>query len=237
MHLDRYIEVSSSKDLATFEKRLLGMAHDLGFGLVSGALVIENLVEKDKYQYHAFGNTPQEFLDASFQASSAARDPVLKRLKELSIPFCYNQDLYVQEGAGDLWEEQAAFGYRAGVAVALHLPGHQHFLLGVDREQSLPNNGAELSRLMADLQFLAVHAQSAALSILGPKQTLQVPKFSAREIEVLKWTRSGKSAWETGQILGLSEQGVNYHMRSIFLKLDVSSKHQAVLRAIDLGMI
>jgi LuxR family quorum-sensing system transcriptional regulator SolR len=56
-------------------------------------------------------------------------------------------------------------------------------------------------------------------------------------LEVLKWTQAGKTAWEIGQILNLSESGVNYHLRSILMKLDAISKHQAVLRALALGIL
>lgn len=237
MHLDRFMEVSQAPDLATLQRRLLGMAADIGFGLVTGALVIENTVERDKTEFHAFGNTPQKFIESSQNAEFIARDPVVKRMKEMSVPFLYDQNLYVAEGAADLWDHQAPFGYRTGIAVALHLPGHRHFLLGMDREQALPKDGYELSRMMADLQLLAVHAQSAAMAIFEPKPMAPLPRLSKRELEVLKWTQAGKTAWEAGQILGLSEQGVQYHFRSILLKLDVGSKHQAVLKAISLGLI
>lgn len=237
MQLEHFFDVSQAQDLKTFERQLLGMANEIGFGLVTCALVIDNQRINGKVEYFAVSNTPQAFAESSKDSDAVARDPVVKRMKETSIPFLYNQDLYVAESAADLWEEQAAYGYKTGIAVALHLPENRHFLLGVDREQALPTAGRELSRMMADLQLLAVHAQSAASRLMAPASAEKRIKFTQRELEVLKWTRAGKSAWEAGQILGLSEQGVNYHMRSIFLKLDVSSKHLAVLKAIDLGII
>jgi DNA-binding CsgD family transcriptional regulator len=63
------------------------------------------------------------------------------------------------------------------------------------------------------------------------------PQLTPREKEVLKWTAEGKTAWEVGQILGLAEDTVKFHLRNVTKKLGSSSKHQAVLKAMDLGLI
>lgn len=82
--------------------------------------------------------------------------------KRQSVPIIWSQETYVSAGQGDLWDGQARFGYRTGVAMALHLR-RGHFFLGVDRDQSLPKDRSELTRIVADLQLFAVHAQEAAL--------------------------------------------------------------------------
>jgi len=61
--------------------------------------------------------------------------------------------------------------------------------------------------------------------------------LSKREIEILKWTTEGKSAWAVGRILSISENTVNFHVRKLLSKLAVSSKHQAVAKARSLGLI
>jgi len=57
--------------------------------------------------------------------------------------------------------------------------------------------------------------------------------LSEREKEVLGWARTGKSSWEIGQILEISESTVKFHFNNIFRKLSVSNKTQAVARAIE----
>ena len=47
----------------------------------------------------------------------------------------------------------------------------------------------------------------------------------------------GKSAGDVAQILGLSEHTVVFHLRNVARKLDASTKHQAVLKALALGLI
>jgi LuxR family quorum-sensing transcriptional regulator LasR len=62
-------------------------------------------------------------------------------------------------------------------------------------------------------------------------------RLTARELECLKWIAAGKSTWETATILKLSEHGVNFHVRNIKRKFNVSSRFQAVAMAIAKGFI
>lgn len=236
MQMSQFFDVSQSPDLATLERRIVSMAEEMDFGLVTAMLVVERS-GNERPALQQIGNTPQAYKDAQQDPTAGARDPVLARFKTLSVPFVYDQALYVDSGAADLWEEQAAYGYKTGVGFALHLPDHQHFLLGVDRSAKLPTDDVALARLMADLQLLATHAHAAAHRLMLPGLTPKLPKLTAREMTVLEWALAGKTAWETGQILGITEEGVNYHVRAVIRKLDVHTKQQAILRAVSLGML
>lgn len=61
--------------------------------------------------------------------------------------------------------------------------------------------------------------------------------LSPRELTVLLWMKEGKTNWEIARILGLSERTVRFHVGSIFEKLDVTSRTQAVARALGTGLI
>lgn len=61
--------------------------------------------------------------------------------------------------------------------------------------------------------------------------------LSPRELTVLLWMKEGKTNWEIAQILGLSERTVRFHVGGIFEKLDVTSRTQAVARALGAGLI
>jgi DNA-binding CsgD family transcriptional regulator len=241
VNLQKYYDLSQSPDVGAFESRLVEFAHELDFGIVVATLVIESPGPAHKVDCMAVGNTPDAFTESFKDQPSSQRDPVLNRLKKLSVPFVYDQDTYVSEGAADLWEQQAPYGYRTGIAVALHLPQHRHFLLGVDRDQPLPRHTDRLTRMMADLQLMAVHAQEAASRLLVPEPDVGAacddPRLTPREVEILRWTMQGKSAWAVGEILSISEHTVNFHLRNVFRKLDASSKHQAVLKAMALGIL
>ena len=113
--LQDLLDISESDDKADFERRLVDFAQRLDFGIVAAAVAVERPGRSALFEM--IGNTPAGFLDASRSPDAADRDPVMRRLKTTSIPFVYDQALYVRDGAGDLWEEQAPWGYRTGVIV------------------------------------------------------------------------------------------------------------------------
>lgn len=238
MLLQRYLDVSESDDVATFRSRLVQFANDMDFGLVAATLVLESPTLTGNDAFLSVSNAPESYLASQNDSATSRRDPVMRRLKRLSVPFIYDESTYKSADATDLWEEQAAFGFRTGIAVAVHMPDRRHFLLGVDRDHALPRDSSVLSRMMADLQLLAVHAQHAAGRLLTTEDTgSDAPSLTDRELEVLNWTMAGKSAWVVSELLGISENTVNFHLRNVFRKLEVSSKHQAVLKALALGLI
>jgi DNA-binding CsgD family transcriptional regulator len=237
MRYQRFLDVSQSPDLPTFKRNLIDFGAELGFGLMSASLITE-MPDKTR-SFEMVHNAPTAFAESvTLNEADARRDPVLQRLKRISVPFVYDQSAYVNAGAGDLWEQQAVFGYKTGIAVSLHIPGGKHFMLGFDRTDALPSRDEEMTRLLADLQLAAVHAQDAATRLLRPLPVSQdVPALTRRELEILKWTAAGKTAGETAQILCISSWTVTYYMRSILTKLNASNKHKAVLNAMALGII
>jgi DNA-binding CsgD family transcriptional regulator len=238
MDLQSYFDISQAPDKATFKRRMIDFAHDMDFTIVNAALVVEHADREPEVVY--IGNRPSDYLLAT-DKEVAKVDPVMKRLRKQGLPFMYDQKFYVDAGAPELWEIAAPYGYRTGISVALRLPGNQQLLVGLDRERALPRSSQKVTRMLADLQMLAVHCQEAAQRFLAPSVDLKaapaVPNLSERELEVLRWTMAGKTAWETGQLLCISEPTVKYHLRNVLAKLDVPSKHMAVLKAISLGLI
>jgi DNA-binding CsgD family transcriptional regulator len=238
MRQQDYFDVSQSVDIQALEANLVAFANHMDFGLVAAALM-QGDVNSPDVKVRSVSNTPQAFVEIYKSLDEARTDPVMQRLMTMSIPFIYDQRLYVEAGAGDMWEVQAPFGYCTGIAVGLHLPNDQHFVLGVDRPKRLPRSEKQLTRMLADLQLLAVHTQSAAQRLLGPtvSDAPKRPVLTPRELECLKWTMEGKSAWAVGQILAISSSSVNFHIQNAMRKLEVSSKHSAVLKCVSLGIL
>lgn len=233
MRLQRLLDLSQAADSESFQRQLIWLANDMEFGLVSGLVVTE--MSSGSAQVVRLGNTPSAFLDSFKDMADSARDPVFRRLRTLSVPVIYDQSFYVSENAADLWEEQAPFGFRTGISVALHLPGQRHFLLGLDREHALPRSEIKLMRMLGDLQLLVVHAQETALRLFGKPQT--DVSLSPKEQLILRMTMQGKSAKVIGAEIHSAEATVNFHLQNVRVKLGVTSKHQAALKARSLGLI
>jgi DNA-binding CsgD family transcriptional regulator len=227
------LQVKSREELLT---EVVGFTRRLGFETVDAMAVVDHFRGESEFIW--VDNTPAAYRELSENPDNARRDPVMQHCKRVSVPIIWNQDTYTSIGLGEKWEEQARFGYRNGIALALHLPEGRHFFIGVDRDQALPASSAEVTRMVADLQLFAVHAQDAALRVLLPAAPqADLPSLTPRELESLRWTMEGKTAWEVGNILGISERTAVLHVNNATHKLGCVNKHQAVLKALRLGLI
>jgi LuxR family quorum-sensing system transcriptional regulator CciR len=61
--------------------------------------------------------------------------------------------------------------------------------------------------------------------------------LSEREKVCLLWTARGKSSWEIGRILSISENTVAFHIKNAMRKLGSNSRTLAAVKAIQLGLI
>jgi DNA-binding CsgD family transcriptional regulator len=58
--------------------------------------------------------------------------------------------------------------------------------------------------------------------------------FTRRETEIFRWLAEGKTDYELGVILGISEHTAHKHVQHILRKLGVSSRATALLRVWEL---
>lgn len=65
----------------------------------------------------------------------------------------------------------------------------------------------------------------------------QAAPLTARQIDCLRWVQEGKTAWEIGQILGISNRTVESYLAIAFERLEVNTRVQAVLKARALGLL
>jgi DNA-binding CsgD family transcriptional regulator len=231
-----YLSVMQARTRDDFRQEVVRFAERLGFQYVTAMTVLDRTGSDP--DFINVNNVPPGF-DATFNdKGQQRRDPVMQHCKRDAVPIVWDQDTYVSRGLSDVWEEQAAFGYRTGISLALHLPHGRHFVLGVNRPRPLPTRPEALTRLVADLQLFAVHAQDTAFRLLAPPTLAPVhPTLTPRELEALRWTMDGKTAWEVGSIMSISERTAVLHLQNAMRKLDCVNKHQAVLKALRMGLL
>jgi DNA-binding CsgD family transcriptional regulator len=85
------------------------------------------------------------------------------------------------------------------------------------------------------------HERNQPLELQPPpperNQSAEPVGISAREREVLCWAQQGKTYWEIGCILGISQRTVKFHIQRIKSKLDVVSIAHAIAKAMRSGII
>ena len=61
-------------------------------------------------------------------------------------------------------------------------------------------------------------------------------RLTIRELATLNWIKNDKTNLEISLIMDVSERTVRFHVENIFAKLNVSSRAQAVVSAIEHGL-
>jgi DNA-binding CsgD family transcriptional regulator len=92
------------------------------------------------------------------------------------------------------------------------------------------------SEILREIRILGDYLHSHVLRINGHNADSQI-LVSARELDCLKWTAAGKTAWEASVILGISERTVRFHLNAAREKLDCATTTQAVAKAVHQHLI
>src|SRR4051812_4899057 len=119
-----FTSILDSRTRAEFRNEVVGFAYRLGFDKVSAMVVIDHLLGQP--EFITVDNTPPGYEEAFRNLGNAGKDPVMQHCRRNSVPIIWDQSTYSSNGQGPKWEEQARFGYRHGIAMALHLPEGRH---------------------------------------------------------------------------------------------------------------
>lgn len=177
---------------------------------------------------------PPGYREDIFQDDEAAKvDPVMQHLKHSSRPISWSEQTYIDAGMHAEWLKISAAGQSSGVAVALHLSGGRHLTVGFSSNRAVRGKIIMPMIERAMVTMAAVHLWDALVRLEADTR----PKLTAKELQVLHWTRLGKTAWEAGKIIGVSEHMAALYASRAAKKLGVSGKQAAVTAALRLGLI
>lgn len=175
-------------------------------------------------------------------------DPTVAHCVAHSTSLIWSPGLFRSNPQQVMYEEASAHGLRSGVTLPMHGPkGELGILCFVNDARPSKQFDRDVRQVLPELSYLrdmafesgvdfalmgAAAASGEPLAVPSP-----LPRLTARELECLQWTMAGKTSWEIGRILGISESTVNYHVGNFNAKLEVANRHQAVVKALKLGVL
>ncbi|MEO5956740.1 MAG: LuxR family transcriptional regulator [Nitrospiraceae bacterium] len=180
---------------------------------------------------------PEEWLYLYWKNRYAEVDPVLHALMQSQQTQVWSQVYANVTSARELEfvETATSFGLTDGVTSGSLDPS-----CGVATFFAFAGGDtAEHARYVKFLDYLGQHLHWAlvrAASKASPSTDMCVTTLSPREVTILNWVKNGKTNWEIAQIIGITERTVRFHIESVFGKLDVSSRTQAVAVAVQHGL-
>lgn len=165
-------------------------------------------------------------------------DPVVQHTQGSLLPAMWSSRVFHTRKSREFWEEAGAVGLRTGMSFAVHGQSGMTGILSLARDKTLDIPAAEMAALIGRAQMFASMLHNAVVRIelpkLLPEQSITM---TPRERECLKWSADGKTAWEIGQILNITERTVVFHMSNVIQKLGASNKTQAIVRAVTLSLV
>lgn len=236
MRLADFIE--ESNDAATPEALIaifLKAVGELGFDRMIYAAVA-NSPGRDVREMAIFCTYPAEWVAYYIAQGYVRTDPVRRQCLAARRAFAWSEvasSPRVDPRHLRIMPEAAEAGLHDGVAVPFHGPGGETMGLGLASSVG----GIEPLRLLNRINVLATQFHIAYGALTNPGPSDADVDISEREREILQWCLLGKSNAMIGDILGLSDKAIEYHLAKVFTKLGVSGRVPAVAKAVNLGLI
>ncbi len=178
-------------------------------------------------------NYPSTWTSFYLQNHYERQDPVIIQALRRPEPFRWGLDIEptpILTTGSALFEEAARFGIRCGFTIPVH-DGYGAIAavtFAADERRSSFEQSIEKNARVLELIAMYFHAHVRRTTMTTT--LIDGSALSPREIECLKWAAEGKSAWDTGQIMGISRYTVAFHLENAKVKLGVRSTIQAVAR-------
>jgi len=202
----------------------LGFDHLLFSGVPVGQQELAPLVELNGW--------PVDWFDRYNSQAYFRTDGVCLHAARTLRPFAWNEvpsDVGDTDASRQVSGDAADHGIHSGFVVPLLSLDHwQSAISFASSARRAQMSSIERAQLVTMATFTGTYVQSLALEALGQRDEISI---SDREREVLRWYHNGKTAWEIGEILQISERTANKHLTSARRKLGVATTRQAVAEA------
>jgi DNA-binding CsgD family transcriptional regulator len=185
---------------------------------------------------HSIGETtfansfPAHWLENYVREGYQEFDPLMRRNHMEALPFDWSMNDYCVH---DLipnqinWRnDNRAVGIERGLTIPDRHDGHLKIITLCGRPDPLDPSDRRALHFAGLEALLQMHE----LGLEGQKE--RIPTLSPRERECLQWLVAGKSDWEIGHILSISEKTVNTHIERAKSKLGVVTRAQAIVAAL-----
>ena len=188
-----------------------------------------------RFAHTIFANAmPQGWTENYARRGYAEEDPVSLRLRNQIRPFhwtAHDWDATATPLQRNWRDDNIAADLRVGYAIPDRSGGDLKVI-------SLAGEKPDLDPFdLKSLHFAGIEALNR-MQELGIKPPRAVKSaLSKRECECLKWIAAGKTDWEIGAILALSEKTVNVYVERAKHKLGVQTRTQAIVYALRGGFI
>lgn len=241
MDLIEFIEQTGrAETVAQLFALLENVMKNYGFDRVLFSLMTDHPSIGKSSGHGIMRNYPGEWMAYYADRQYEDVDPVRQYVVQAPAPFTWSfleDKLQLMPEQQKVMDEAREAGLHHGIAIPMR--GPMGAIAGIGAASSAAG-GRDISS--DTLALVNAACQQFYAAFIGLEQqeagaVQDVVTLTDREKEVLKWCAQGKTTWEIGVILGLSEAGVLFHLRNVMKKFNTSSRVYAVMQAVRFGLI
>lgn len=225
--------LDSTKDEKEIYAYIAAAARDLGFEYCAFGLQFPYPLTSKRVVL--LNNYPQVWQEHYQKQNYVNQDPTVLQGRRSNTPFLWNDGLF--SDATDMWEEAQAHGLSQGWSQSSLDGSGAASLLTLARSND-KISALELQANESRMRWLVSVAHLSLSNVYQSDLRAQFnPNLTERELEVLRWSADGKSAGEISDILSISKNTVDFHIKNAVHKLRTSNKTAAVVRAVMMGLL
>ncbi len=189
------------------------------------------MVPRHLHEVRLISNYPEKWTSHYVKSGYQNSDPVIDRVRRTTDPFEWGDGIWpkpLRSRESQFMDEAAQFGIRCGLTFPIHdqTCRYASVTFAADHASQGLHRGYFRHRQVLQLLAFLFHAQ--ARKTLTPHRIVGSVSLSPREFECLEWAAKGKSAWDIGQIVGISRRTAAFHLENAKFKLGVRTIPQAV---------
>jgi DNA-binding CsgD family transcriptional regulator len=120
----------------------------------------------------------------------------------------------------------------SGITIPIHDPGREVDLISLSvRGDDRPPPDRLVHAYMLSVQYWLKYCE------LADRREFKAAVLTPQEVVCLRWCKEGKTNWEIGEILSISEKTAEFYLGNAMRKLGATNRITAVMVAIRRGII
>lgn len=238
-YIERFSELLCGCTVEDWRKQLFKLAHVLGYERTLLAIFPDRHAPVEAEFAFLHSNYSSNWRNKYDAEKMGHVDPTVIHCATKLTPLIWTPETFSALKQKQMYEEACGHGLRAGVTLPIHGPRGEFGILCFVRD-SKPDKifRRDTLRSLPALSCFRDFIFESSLQFIKHSCAMDEHiHVTRRELECLKWGAMGKSSWEIGYLLNCSEATVNFHFGNIRRKFNTNSRQQAVIKAINLGLI
>ncbi len=224
--------IESHADPRRVVEEFAAYARSFGFSTVAVGQIANPALEHER-SIIRLSTWPKDWADYWVNNQLVVSDPVAKMALSQNRPFQWSEAFKkLSHYAKRHRDAHREFGFFEGLAIPVHTGD------GPPGCVSLGCEKVDLdSTQRASIELAAIHCYVKLEQLYGISANKKASALTHRESEILHFVAAGKTNWEIGQILSISEYHVRDCLKNVFKKLNTVSRAHTVATAIRKKLI